>query len=162
MRNWRDRALGERQPYPNIMPPLRYYRRIFSAYLLGSKSHLSFWHETPTEDPQASTTELGQYYMGFAEKAQYSGPFDPSGIPLLDYRGHIGVQYNPIAIAQYGLGNYNPCRLRADSARREKFFRVADWLCDHMELNSKGLAVWPHHFDGEYCRTLQSPWYSCL
>ncbi len=34
-------------------------------------------------------------------------PYDASGIPQLDYHGHIGLQYNPIAIAQFGLGNYN-------------------------------------------------------
>jgi heparosan-N-sulfate-glucuronate 5-epimerase len=144
------------------MPTLSYYRRILSAYLLGGKSHLNFWHETPEENLDSSANELGPYYMLFSEKADYSGPFDPEGIPKLDYHGHIGVQYNPIAIAQYGLGNYNLCRLRADSARREKFFRVADWLCDHMELNSKGLAVWAHHFDLEYRDTLQSPWHSGL
>ena len=144
------------------MPGLSYYRRIFSAYLLGGKSHLTFWHETPEETPDASSTELGPYYMLFSEKADYSGPFDPEGIPQLDYHGHIGVQYNPIAIAQYGLGNYNLWRLHGDSARRDKFFRIAIWLCEHLEINSRGLAVWAHHFNWEYRDTLQAPWYSGL
>jgi heparosan-N-sulfate-glucuronate 5-epimerase len=144
------------------MPGLSYYRRIFSAYLLGGKSHLTFWHETPGENPHGSATELGPYYMLFSEKADYSGPFDSMGIPQLDYHGHIGVQYNPIAIAQYGLGNYNLWRLRADPARREKFLRTADWLSDHLEMNSKGLAVWVHHFDWEYRDTLKAPWFSGL
>ncbi len=85
------------------MPRLSYYRRIFSAYLLGGKSHLTFWHETPAENPNSTPAALGEYYMLFAEKADYRGAYDPSGIPLLDYHGHIGQQYNPIAIAQYGL-----------------------------------------------------------
>src|SRR5436305_13334784 len=144
------------------MPRLSYYCRIFSAYLLGGKSHLSFWHETPEENLDSSANELGPYYMLFSEKADYSGPFDPEGIPQLDYHGHIGVQYNPIAIAQYGLGNYNLFRLRGDRARREKFFRASDWLCEHLEVNSKGLAVWAHHFNWEYRDTLQAPWYSGL
>lgn len=144
------------------MPRLSYYRRIFSAYLLGGKSQLTFWHETPAENPDASANELGPYYMLFSEKADYSGPFDCAGIPKLNYHGHIGVQYNPIAIAQYGLGNYNLWRLAGDPARREKFFRTADWLCDHLEINSKGLAVWAHHFNWEYRDTLQAPWYSGL
>jgi len=144
------------------VPTLRYYRRIFSAYLVGGKSHLTFWHETPTENPNATTAELGEYYMLFAEKADYAGAFDPSGIPQLDYHGHIGLQYNPIAIAQYGLGNYNLFRRTADPSRRQKFFRVADWLRDHLEKNAHGLAVWNHHFNWEYRNTLQSPWYSAL
>jgi hypothetical protein len=55
------------------MPRLSYYRRIFSAYLLGGKSQLTFWHETPAENPDASANELGPYYMLFSEKADYSG-----------------------------------------------------------------------------------------
>jgi heparosan-N-sulfate-glucuronate 5-epimerase len=141
---------------------LSYYRRIFSAYLLGGKSHLTFWHETPAENPNAPPTELGEYYMLFAEKADYKGAYDPAGIPQLDYHGKIGLQYNPIAIAQYGLGNYNLWRRTKDLDRRRKFFLTADWLCSHLEQNAQGLAVWNHHFDWEYRDTLKSPWYSAL
>jgi heparosan-N-sulfate-glucuronate 5-epimerase len=144
------------------VPSLRYYRRIFSAYLVGGKSHLTFWHETPAENPNASVTELGEYYMLFAEKADYAGAYDPSGIPQLNYHGHIGLQYNPIAIAQYGLGNYNLYRRTNDSACRKKFLLIADWLRDHLEPNAHGLAVWHHHFDWEYRDTLKAPWYSAL
>jgi heparosan-N-sulfate-glucuronate 5-epimerase len=149
------------------VPRLSYYRRIFSAYLLGGKSHLTFWHETPTENPNANPHELGEYYMLFAEKADYAGAYDPSGIPLLDYHGQIGPQHNPIAIAQYGLGNYNLFRhsqqkQNEDTTRRQKFLLVADWLCSHLEQNQQGLAVWNHHFDWEYRNTLKAPWYSAL
>jgi heparosan-N-sulfate-glucuronate 5-epimerase len=144
------------------LPRLNYYRRIFSAYLLGGKSHLTFWHETPTENPNVRVTELGEYYMLFAEKADYQGVYDSVGIPQLDYHGQIGVQYNPIAIAQYGLGNYNLWRRGGDNSRRQKFFLITDWLCSHLELNSHGLAVWNHHFDWEYRDTLKAPWYSAL
>ncbi|HZQ93706.1 MAG TPA: D-glucuronyl C5-epimerase family protein [Candidatus Sulfotelmatobacter sp.] len=144
------------------MPALGYYRRIFSAYLLGGKSHLNFWHETPGENPRASVHQLGEYYMLFGEKADYSGPFDATGIPQLDYHGHIGLQYNPIAIAQYALGNYNLWRRSADPARRQNFFRIAGWLCEKLESNSKGVPVWNHHFNWEYRDTLKAPWYSGL
>ena len=144
------------------MPTLRYYRRIFSAYLMGGKSHLTFWHETPAETPNVSPTELGEYYMLFAEKADYQGTYDSAGIPQLDYHGHIGLQYNPIAIAQYGLGNYNLWCRTNDPARKQKFLRVADWLCAYLEPNAHGVAVWNHHFNWEYRDTLRAPWYSGL
>jgi heparosan-N-sulfate-glucuronate 5-epimerase len=144
------------------VPSLAYYRRIFSAYLLGGKSHLTFWHETPTENSNAAPGELGEYYMLFAEKADYRGAYDPSGIPQLDYHGDIGLQYNPIAIAQFGLGNYNLWRRTADPERRKKFFLIADWLAAHLEPNAHGLAVWNHHFNWEYRDTLKAPWYSAL
>lgn len=144
------------------MPTFRYYRRIFSAYLFGGDSHLTFWHETPTENLNASPNEVGEYYMVFAEKADYKGAYDANGIPQLDYHGHIGLQYNPIAIAQYGLGNYNLWRRTGGPSRKEKFFRTADWLCNNLEQNPCGLAVWNHHFDWEYRNTLKAPWYSAL
>jgi len=144
------------------LPRLNYYRRIFSAYLLGGKSHLTFWHEIPEENPNARADELGAYYMLLAEKADYQGAYDSLGIPLLDYHGKIGLQYNPIAIAQYGLGNYNLFRHKADPDRRRKFFLSADWLCSHLEKNAHGLAVWNHRFDWEYRDTLKAPWYSGL
>jgi heparosan-N-sulfate-glucuronate 5-epimerase len=145
-----------------LLPSLNYYRRIASAYLLGGQSHLKFWHETPEENPNASARELGEYYMLFAQKANYKGAHDSAGIPQLDYRGKIGRQYNPIAIAQYGLGNYNLFRRSGSADARDKFFRVADWLVQHLEHNPQGLAVWNHHFDWEYRDTLRAPWYSAL
>jgi heparosan-N-sulfate-glucuronate 5-epimerase len=144
------------------LPHFSYYRRIVSAYLLGGKSQLTFWHENPAENPNARVDELGEYYMPFAQKADYRGAYDSAGIPLLDYRGKIGPQYNPIAIAQYGLGNYNLFRRTGETARREKFFLIADWLCQHLEKNPRGLSVWNHHFDWEYRDTLRAPWYSAL
>jgi heparosan-N-sulfate-glucuronate 5-epimerase len=145
-----------------LLPRLSYYRRIVSAYLIGGESHLTFWHETPEENPNASASELGEYYMLFAEKADYAGAYDANGIPQLDYHGKIGRQYNPIAIAQYGLGNYNLFRRHGDADRRNKFLRVADWLVRHLEQNPQGLAVWNHYFDWEYRDTLRAPWYSAL
>lgn len=141
---------------------MRYYRRIFSAYLLGGKSQLTFWHETPAENPNASATQLGEYYMLFHDKADYQGAYDASGIPQLDYRGTIGLQYNPIAIAQYGLGNYNLWHRTQDSSRRGRFFQIADWLSSRLEQNPQGLAVWNHHFDWEYRNKLKAPWCSAL
>jgi hypothetical protein len=100
--------------------------------------------------------------MPFTEKADYNGVYDAEGIPQLDYRGKIGRQYNPIAIAQYGLGNYNLFRRTGSDDRRDRFLKVADWLLGHLEPNPHGLAVWNHYFDWEYRDTLRSPWYSAL
>jgi heparosan-N-sulfate-glucuronate 5-epimerase len=141
---------------------LQYYRRIFSAYLVPGKSHLTFWHETPQANPGARAHQLGEYYMLFAEKADYSARHDPAGIPMLDYHGEIGLQHNPIAIAQWGLGNYNLfCKTRNEE-RKRKFLSAADWLCAQLELNSHGSWVWNHHFDWEYRTPLKAPWCSAL
>jgi hypothetical protein len=86
---------------------LSYHTRILQAYLGRGTSQLSFWHERPEVNEQAFAPDSRQFYMTFADKARYAGPFDEQGIPLLDYRGNIGRQYNPIAVAQYGLACWN-------------------------------------------------------
>ena len=141
---------------------LSYYRRIFRAYLWPSASQLSFWHDRAEINSQAPTHALGEYHMTFREKAQYTGPHDAQGIPLLNYHGTVGLQYNPIAIAQWGLGNYNLFSRTASVEARGKFLKASDWLCEKLEQNSHGLHVWNHYFDWDYRQTLKAPWYSGL
>ncbi|HYE99750.1 MAG TPA: D-glucuronyl C5-epimerase family protein [Planctomycetota bacterium] len=145
------------------MSRLAYWRRILAAYALGGRSQLSFWHERPELNGRTRPTELGAYWQVFHEKSDYTGPFDDQGIPMLDYRGRLGRQYNPIAIAQYGLGNFN--RYHSDGenpARLRTAIRIADWLVDHLETTDDGFAVWNHHFDWEYRSPLKAPWFSAL
>jgi len=139
-----------------------YFRRIFRAYFGAGNSQLSFWHDQPSVNENFTVDELGEYYMPFLEKADYAGTFDDKGIPMLDYHGKIGRQYNPIAIAQWGLGNYNQfCRTKSRE-RQSKFLLASDWLCQHLEQNADGILVWNHHFDWEYRTPLRAPWYSAL
>jgi heparosan-N-sulfate-glucuronate 5-epimerase len=146
----------------NLASRFKYYRRIFPAYLGRRTSHLTFWHDSPEINHRFASRSLGEYYMPFLEKADYSGPHDPQGVPLLDYRGSLGRQYNPIAIAQFGLGNYNLFCRTGQEQRRRKFLLVADWLVANLETNRAGLRVWNHHFDWEYRTTLRAPWQSAL
>lgn len=141
---------------------LNYYRRIFPAYFGLGNSQLTFWHEYPEINSNYLRHKLGEYYMPFLQKANYLGPYDREGIPLLDYRGSLGRQYNPIAIAQFGLGNFNAFCRSGNTELRNKFLAVADWLVGALEPNEKGLHVWNHHFDWEYRTKLRAPWQSAL
>jgi len=141
---------------------INYLQRIFSAYLSNSNSQLTFWHGTPEINQEATIQKIGQYYMPFFYKTKYPGPFDKKGIPLLDYKGKIGKQYNPIAIAQYGLGHYNLYKQTENKENLDISIKQADWLIDNLETNKYGVKTWMHHFDWEYRDTLRSPWYSAL
>lgn len=143
------------------MGRLSYYRRIFEAYLTTASSQLTFWHDEPDVNAPSFNQQLGEYYMSFAQKADYS-TFDGYGIPVLDYRGALGRQHNPIAVAQWGLGNFNLFQRHGDLARRQRFLLAADWLVNHLQPNRHGIPVWNHHFDWEYRTTLKAPWYSAL
>jgi heparosan-N-sulfate-glucuronate 5-epimerase len=146
----------------SLVGRVNYYRRISSAYLLPGKSQLTFWHDRPQVNLGAAIGQLGEYYMPFLEKADYIGPYDASGIPLLNYHGNIGLQYNPIAISQWGLGNFNIFLRSKDEERRRKSLTAADWLVEHLEANSLGVPAWNHDFDWEYRTPLKAPWYSGL
>lgn len=141
---------------------LHYYRRIFGAYLIPGQSQLTFWHDAPQVNPNARAGELGEYYMSFTEKADYRGHYDASGVPMLDYHGRIGMQYNPIAVSQWGLGNYNLFHSHAEPDRKKKFLTASKWLCESLEQNRFGVWVWNHEFDWEYRTLLRAPWYSAL
>jgi len=146
----------------SVSARLRYYRRIVPAYLGRGRSQLTFWHETPAIHPQALKEQFGHYYMSFREKADYAGHYDAAGIPMLDYHGAIGLQYNPIAVAQWGLGNCNVFLDTHSDSRKQKMLQAADWLAANLEQNQHGIWVWKHHFDWEYRDTLRAPWYSGL
>jgi len=141
---------------------LRYWQRIFLTYILGGKSNLSFWHGEPTVNDLAKYDELDQYYMSFHRKAEYQGSYDKKGIPQLNYQGDIGIQYNPIAIAQWSLGNYNLWKKNNSQDCYKKFIKGADWLHNNLNLNNENIYVWQHHFNWVYKENLINPWHSGL
>lgn len=130
--------------------------------MIPNRSQLTFWHDHPEINPQSSFAEIGEYYMPFFQKAHYPGHHDKDGIPMLDYHGQIGRQYNPIAVAQWGLGNYNLLRRTGNQLCRDKFLAAAEWLRTELHPNLFGVPVWNHLFDWEYRSRLISPWYSGL
>ena len=144
------------------MKKLQYWNRIFKAYILGNTSQLTFWHGEPQINPNIETDSIGPYYMLFHKKAEYDGHIDENGIPILDYKGTIGLQYNPIAIAQWGLGNYNIWYKSKSENYYERFIKCANWLVENLEENKHGYKVWMHNFNFEYRDTLEAPWYSGL
>tara|TARA_Y100001970_G_scaffold281852_1_gene393489 strand:- start:26396 stop:27367 length:972 start_codon:yes stop_codon:yes gene_type:complete len=144
------------------MGKIKYWNRIFKAYLFSNNSQLSFWHGLPEQSLLSNINSPKKYYMKFHYKANYNNHLDINGIPLLNYHGSIGLQYNPIAIAQYGLGNYNLFLDTNDKTRLDKFIHVSDWLVENLKLNIDGIPVWMHNFDFEYKTTLKDPWYSGL
>jgi len=129
-----------------------------------SSSQLTFWHDRPTPELSLARDpgELGPYYMRFTQKANYTSLLDPNGVPIIDYRGVIGPQYNPIAIAQYSLGNHTLWLETQNDKHLSKCINACDWLIENLEPNDQGIPVWHHNFDFEYVETLRSPWYSGL
>ena len=140
---------------------LDYLTRVLQVYANPGSGPLSFWHEAP-ELNAARHRDARQYFMRFRGKANYAGPFDAGGVPLIDYRGNIGRQYNPIAIAHYGLARFNRWCDGGDGGDRAAWLAASRWLVANLQPNVHGVPVWFHHFDWPYRQLLQAPWYSGL
>lgn len=139
---------------------INYFRRIFKVYLTRDKGYLSFWHERPAVSEGISSRELGPYYQTFEDKARYEGPKDENGVILFDYYFDIGRQYNPLAVAQFGLGNYNLYLKAGDKKHLDAAITQANWLVKNLESNDAGLMVWKHKFRWHYKQYLAPGWYS--
>ena len=139
---------------------LNYWRRIFKVYFGHEKGYLSFWHEKPAVSEGIEPQKIGVYYMTFFDKANYDGPKDKDGIILFDYFFDIGRQYNPLSIAQYGLGHYNLYLKDKDKKHLAVAQIQADWLVNNLEKNDANLFVWKHKFPWHYKQHLESGWYS--
>jgi hypothetical protein len=144
-----------------VIARLEYLTRILQVYARRGSGPLSFWHEVP-EINDAYRGDSRQYFMRFRGKAAYAGPFDADGVPLLDYRGRIGRQYNPIAIAQYGLARFNRWCDGGAPNERTAWLAASRWLVANLRPNGQGVPVWSHNFDWPYRELLRAPWYSGL
>jgi len=145
-----------------LLSRLRYIKRIFSAYVFNKNSNVSFWN-TPLETNSINDYgQLGKYYMNFVEKTKFRGPFDSDGVPMLDYKGNVGVQYNPNAVAQYALGYYDLFLDTRDPAYAQIFLKQADWFVKDIRVIDGDIGLWEYKFDFEYHEGLKAPWRSAL
>jgi heparosan-N-sulfate-glucuronate 5-epimerase len=86
--------------------------------------------------------------------------FDSEGIPMVNYYGTIGLQYNPVTISQYALANYYTYLNGGNVTRREKFLAQAKWLVENAKQKGN-YSVWELNFDyPSYGVT--KPWVSAM
>lgn len=130
------------------------------ARYLHPRSAVSFWHTT-VEPVDYDYDTLNDYYIDFRSKLTYKGPYDFKGIPLLNYFGAVGIQYNPCAIAQWGLGAFQCWKRNDEINSRTLFFNSANWLLHNLKLNTKGQGFLYYEFDFD-AYGLKKPWTSAL
>jgi len=120
----------------------------------------------------------GPYYLDFTgfshrvEKGAF-GPFDPAGIPRVDYgalftssspagAGEGGeLHYTPVTIAQYALGCLNRSASGESGSGREIFLAQAGWLRENLTGGRGDIGIWVHHFPFPPYR-LAAPWVSAM
>lgn len=90
------------------------------------------------------------------------GPFDGQGIPTKDYRGTLGVQYNPLVVSEYGQSYFGLYLSNSETRYRTAFFRMANWLVRNLEPlpGHDGVLVWYYKFDWPPYNN--APWISAI
>jgi hypothetical protein len=90
------------------------------------------------------------------------GPFDAAGVPTKDYGGSIGIQYNPLVVAEYGEAHFHRYLSHGDEREKAALFRMAEWLVANLEpmSNHPDAGVWYYRFD--WLPYNRAPWISGL
>lgn len=121
----------------------------------------------PQNNIDIQSSSLGKYYISLIYKAK---PFieedvvslvDKEGIRVLNYGGDIGLQYTPVAVSQYALGNYELYLNTKDEKYKEIFLKQADWLVRNEITTNKGFGIWEYKFDWKPYN-IKAPWISAM
>ena len=138
-------------------------RRLFYVYLLKRGTTKAIWTDPGAVniDRCKSSDIMSGYFLDFSKDADYKGPFDSCGVPMIDYTGAIGIQYNPWYIAHFALAQFEKYRYTGSSVYLNKFLALAENL-KNKAVNKKGgkFYVWEYAFD--WSQHLRAPWISSL
>jgi len=104
---------------------------------------------------------LGKYYTEMRE--ELTRPNDP--VHKLDNKGIIINKipytsiwdYFPVAIAGYGLANFQRYLDKNDEKYKETFLKQADWLVNNITIKNDNIGVWEHKFTLPYY-DFKIPW----
>ena len=100
------------------------------------------------------------YFLDCSALASYPGPFDASGVPLIDYPAGLGRRYNPGWIGEYALACYQRYLEEKDGGLLDRFLCQLDWFVANQRERGQGqFIVWPYLFD--WHGDLNAPWISC-
>lgn len=85
---------------------------------------------------------------------------DKEGVPIVDYGGAIGVQYNPVTVSQYALALYHAYLDTENTTLREKFLLQANWLVTNAKQKGN-FSVWEYNFNWTKYK-VTAPWVSAM
>lgn len=130
---------------------------------LSSSSSVRFWHLPVQYDNNVNYLDPAFYYLDLSAKLKYGGPFDERGRPLLDYKGDVGIQYNPCAVAQYGLGALYDYAKNENIRSLDVALSMSNWLTEHIThiADDNNLFLWLYDFDLDAYK-IKAPWQSAL
>jgi len=145
------------------LPHLERYNRLVRVQLLKQNSVKRIWSYAGDLNMHRLTVPddlLRGYYLDFSRDADYSGPYDSQGIPLLDYHGVIGLRYNPWSIGHYALASLQKYIQTRNKKYYDHFLKCAQWFANNAEFRENGSAVWIYRYS--LVNVHATPWISAL
>jgi len=86
------------------------------------------------------------YYLDWTGLEDFDYDFDDAGLPRYDYGGDIGLKYNAITIAQWGLYNLQQWEKGGEEANRQQALRCAEWLVENALAWKKDILAWVYDY----------------
>ena len=86
------------------------------------------------------------YYIDWTGLEEFDYGFDKVGLPRYDYGGDIGLKYNAITIAQWGLYNLQQWENGGKEANKQQAFRCADWLAQNAQSWKQDILAWIYDY----------------
>jgi heparosan-N-sulfate-glucuronate 5-epimerase len=86
------------------------------------------------------------YYIDWTGLENFDYDFDDAGLPRYDYGGDIGLKYNAITIAQWGLFNLQEWESQKSESYKEQALRCADWLVANAKPWKQGMLAWIYDY----------------
>ena len=99
-----------------------------------------------------------RYYFDWQSLENFNYNFDKNGIPRVDYGGKIGLRYNAITTAQYGLFRLQQVENHSSEQDLQIALLCADWLVANLRKH-RGVNAWVYDFDLDFYG-LKAPWVS--
>ncbi len=84
-----------------------------------------------------------------------------NGVMMYDYGGSIDTVYNPKAVAQHGILNYDSYQLTGDPQARQNFISAANWLLAQ-SVDMGNYSLWEYDFRWKSYGGVESPYASTL
>lgn len=107
----------------------------------------------------SSERTLPDYPFRWEGLEDFSYPKDERGLPLVDMGEKLGLCYNPITIAQFGLFNLQKYSTTSDKSFFEKSTVCADWLIENIRDWRGDIGAWVYDYSIDFYGP-EAPWIS--
>lgn len=122
------------------------------------KTRENYWSKNIIHENGIIDVINPKYYLDIKPRI-YEGHFDQfdnNGIPILNYGGTIGIQYNPVNVCAYALGHLDIYTETNKQSNFDIFIKMAQWLVENQVIQNE-IGVWYYNFNwGD----IEKPWIS--